>query len=244
MSGVSVSRLVRSIMTRSLPPALRSGSTGCVASKLGRRSCRGLVFLSLGSFPASGRLRGRSSSRSRRCTGPRRCPASAPLFWSGLTERFCVSMRRCTRFACWLSGFTASRCPRRTGRPCVWWCLGSMASRASSRSFGSRFRKPGLRRHGIRWPLPNTASTRMSTRALTIPGGVSALSGAWAGVGCSVCSTREFRRCLSTVMRRKSPDFTPAWISPCTCDETAHCARSRSCEARADCCSLCSPFRP
>ena len=76
-----------------------------------------------------------STSRSRRCSTPSRCRTSTRRR-SDVAVRRGPAHRRGHAPARAARGraSTARRCPTRTARRCGWWCRGSTASRASSRS--------------------------------------------------------------------------------------------------------------
>ncbi len=66
-------------------------------------------------------------------------PAQLDRRCGGRTSKACASTRRCTRSPSSPPVSTARSCRRRTARRCGWSCRGSTASRASSRSSGSRW---------------------------------------------------------------------------------------------------------
>ena len=83
----------------------------------------------------------RSTSRSRRCCDPEQMPGQQRLPGARLALRRGPAPGRgdAPAHASWRSASTARRCRTRTARRSGWWCRGSTASRASSRSSRSRF---------------------------------------------------------------------------------------------------------
>ena len=102
---------------------------------------------------------GRDAGPARRCSS--RC--------RGPTWRACGSTRRCTRSPSWRSASTARRCRTRTARRSGWWCPGSTASRASSRSCASASSRASRRPPGSCRTRASTASTPTSTREVDHP---------------------------------------------------------------------------
>ena len=66
---------------------------------------------------ASSRRRRRATSRSRRSSIPRRCPASAPACSTGPTSKACASTRRCIPLTILAAGLYGRPLPNQNGAP-------------------------------------------------------------------------------------------------------------------------------